>query len=76
MVVYEHIMNYAKLEQLRKKFSRLTGVNQLYILGVSEGLKYAQSALGKPPEHKSRLPAGQEAENGGDLPFCNMAPGD
>jgi hypothetical protein len=59
----------SNLEQLRKKFPKLTGVNQQYILGVTIGLKHAQGHLGKTPENKNPDRAGWEKKSGGEPVF-------
>ena len=53
--------NNAKLEQLQCVFPKLSEANQQYVLGVAEGLKHAQSALGESAEKRPTL---QGAENG------------
>jgi hypothetical protein len=63
------MINYAKLEQLQKNFPKLIQMNQQYILGVTEGLKYAQGNLGKPAENMSPDLTGQEEQTGMEISF-------
>jgi hypothetical protein len=48
------ITNDAKIAELRCTFPKLTEANQLYMLGIAEGLKFAQSELKKVSD--KRLP--------------------
>jgi hypothetical protein len=43
-----------KLKELRSSFPKLTEENQQYMLGMTEGLKYAQKAL-ECPDPKTAL---------------------
>jgi hypothetical protein len=49
------MMNHGKLEQLRCTFPKLTETNQQYVLGVAEGLKFAQNRPGESPEKRPPL---------------------
>jgi hypothetical protein len=44
------MINHIKLEQLQCTFSKLTEANQQYMLGLTEGLRYAQNKVGETPE--------------------------
>jgi hypothetical protein len=48
--------NGGKIAKLECSFPRLTEANQQYVLGVAEGLKYAQNRQGENPEKGALLP--------------------
>jgi hypothetical protein len=50
------VVNHAKLEHLKCAFPDLTETNQQYVLGIAEGLKYAQNRPGESPEKRALLP--------------------
>jgi hypothetical protein len=49
-----------KVEKLRSVFPELTDENQQYMLGISEGLKFAQTILPRPPSKKEVNPEKQK----------------
>jgi hypothetical protein len=53
------IVNNTKLDKLQCTFPKLTEANQQYVLGVAEGLKYAQNKAGGNPEKKPSQDNGQ-----------------
>jgi hypothetical protein len=62
-----NIVNNAKVATLQCAFPKLTEANQQYVLGVAEGLKYAQSKPGEIPEKKPPQDSGQRRGTGGSL---------
>jgi hypothetical protein len=56
MLVLKQMNNYNKQGQLRCAFQKLTGANQQYVLGIAEGLKFAQNELKKVPDKRLPLP--------------------
>jgi hypothetical protein len=48
MLVLKHMQNNLRLVHLKCSFPRLSETNQFYILGLAEGLKYAQGIGEKP----------------------------
>jgi hypothetical protein len=42
----------AKIAKLQCSFPKLTEANQQYVLGLTEGLRYAQNKAGKIPEKR------------------------
>jgi hypothetical protein len=46
------MINHINLEQLQHTFPKLTEANQQYVLGLTEGIRYAQNKAGKIPEKK------------------------
>jgi len=46
MLVLKQMKSKKKQENLENKFSRLTKENQLYVLGIAEGLIFAQKSSG------------------------------
>jgi hypothetical protein len=47
------IVDGAKITKLQHTFPKLTETNQQYVLGLTEGLKYAQNKAGETPEERT-----------------------
>jgi hypothetical protein len=58
------ISNSANITELQCAFPKLTEANQQYVLGIAEGLKYAQKKLRENHEKRALLPkdSGQREE--------------
>ena len=59
--------NNEKIEKLQCTFPKLTEMNQEYVLGFSEGLRYAQDKGKKPPGKVPPLPQAGVKPNGDKL---------
>jgi hypothetical protein len=44
------VINHIPLDQLQHTFPKLTEANQQYVLGLTEGLRYAQNKAGETSE--------------------------
>jgi hypothetical protein len=59
VVLEQYVINHVTLEQLHCTFPKLTEANQQYVLGVAEGLRYAQDKERGIPEKRSLQARGQ-----------------
>jgi hypothetical protein len=60
MVILKQILiNHVKLEQMQHTFPKLTEANQQYVLGLTEGLRYAQNKAGGIPEKRPLRDSGK-----------------
>jgi hypothetical protein len=69
MLVLKQMNNNTKQGQLRCVFPKLTEANQQYMLGIAEGLKFAQNELKKVPDKRLPLTQDNNLQKQNDIPI-------